>query len=153
MTNMIRRRPLTSFFVLAFALTGLAFIPFYQSDGEAIAWFTFGPFISALVISWIVGGWAPVGQLLRSVVRWRVNPVWYLVAIGYPVAAHLIAVWLNPLFGSVPANWANVPPIGQVAVTTAILLVFSGPLGEEPGWRRLCLAPASAAPRRAYREV
>lgn len=139
LVRMVRGWPVVSFVLLAFAITWIAFIPFYQAGGEAIAWFTFGPFVSALVISAILGGWPKVRALLASVVRWRVPPVWYLVAIGMPVVVQLLAIWLNPLFGAAPPNWANVPAIAEIAVMVALLLVFSGPLGEEPGWRGFAL--------------
>ena len=59
--------------------------------------------------------------------------------MGFPIAVQLLANWLNPAFGSEPANWAAIPPVGQIAVTVAVLAVFSGPLGEEPGWRGFAL--------------
>lgn len=135
----VRDWPVVSFVVLAFAITWIAFIPFYRAGGEDIAWFTFGPFVSAVVISAIQGGWTKVRALLASIVKWRVPPVWYLVAIGMPVAVQVLAIWLNPLFGSAAPNWANVPAITAIAVMVALLLVFSGPLGEEPGWRGFAL--------------
>ncbi|WP_246591309.1 CPBP family intramembrane glutamic endopeptidase [Aminobacter anthyllidis] len=146
--RMVRDWPVVSFVVLTFAITWIVFIPFYQAGGEAIAWFTFGPFVAAIVISAILGGWPKVRALLASVAKWRVPPVWYLVAIGMPVAVQLLAIWLNPLFGSAPPNWANVPAIAEIAVMVALLLVFSGPLGEEPGWRGFAL-PALLGERAA----
>lgn len=139
LVRIVRDWPIVSFVLLAFAITWIAFIPFYQASGEAIAWFTFGPFVSALVISAILGGWPKVRALLASVVKWRVPPVWYLVAVGMPLAVQLLAIWFNPMFGSAPPNWANVPSIAEIAVMVALLLVFSGPLGEEPGWRGFAL--------------
>ena len=65
--------------------------------------------------------------------------MWYLVAIGLPVKAQLLAIGLNPMFGSGSQNWANVPAIAKIAVIVARLLVFSGLLGEEPGQRGFAL--------------
>ena len=139
MTDLIRRNPVASFFVLALAITWIAFIHFYLADGETAALFTFGPFVAAVIVGGIVGGWPRVRALLRSIVDWQVAPIWYLVAIGFPLAVQILANWLNPLLGSGPADWAAIPPVGQVAATVAILAVFSGPLGEEPGWRGFAL--------------
>ncbi|MDR7220174.1 CPBP family intramembrane glutamic endopeptidase [Aminobacter aminovorans] len=139
LVRMVRDWPVVSFVLLAFAITWIAFIPFYQAGGEDIAWFTFGPFVAAIVISAILGGWPRVRALFASVVQWRVPPVWYLVAIGMPVAVQLLAIWINQMFGSAPPNWSNVPAITEIAVMVALLLVFSGPLGEEPGWRGFAL--------------
>ncbi|AWC23467.1 CAAX amino terminal protease self- immunity [Aminobacter sp. MSH1] len=135
----VRNWPVTSFVVLAFVITWIGFIPFYRAGGEDIAWFTFGPFVSAVVISALLGGLPKVRGLLASVVKWRVPPVWYLVAIGLPVVAQLLAIWLNPLLGSAAPNWGNVPAIPEIVVMVPLFLVFSGPLGEEPGWRGFAL--------------
>jgi membrane protease YdiL (CAAX protease family) len=133
--DLIRLNPVLSFFVLALAITWIAFIHFYLAGGETAALFTFGPFVAAVIVSAIVGGRPRVWTLLRSIAHWRVGPIWYLVAIGFPIAVQLLANWLNPVLGSGPGNWSAIPPAGQIAVTVAILAIFSGPLGEEPGWR------------------
>ena len=80
-----------------------------------------------------------VKQILAAIGRWKVAPVWYLVAIGLPLALQLVAVAINPLLGAAAPNWGAIPPLGEVAAWVAIFLVFSGPLGEEPGWRGFAL--------------
>jgi len=139
LVRMVRDWPVVSFVLLAFLVTWTGFIPFYRAGGEDIAWFTFGPFVAAIVISAVLGGWPRVRALFASVVQWRVPPVWYVVAIGMPLAVQLLAIWLNPMFGAAPPNWANVPALSEIAVMVALLMVFSGPLGEEPGWRGFAL--------------
>ncbi len=137
--RIVHAYPVASFVVIAFAISWIAFIPFYWAGGEAIAWFTFGPFLAAIICSAALGGWPEIRRLLAPVVHWRVNPIWYLIAIGLPITAQLLATWLNPVLGAVAPNWANMPGPSQIAVVVAILLVFSGPLGEEPGWRGFAL--------------
>ena len=78
-------------------------------------------------------------RILAAIGRWKVAPVWYLVAIGLPLALQLVAVAINPLLGAAAPNWGAIPPLGEVAAWVAIFLVFSGPLGEEPGWRGFAL--------------
>ena len=43
------------------------------------------------------------------------------------------------MFGAAPPNWSVVPQFGEIVAWVAIFLVFSGPLGEEPGWRGYAL--------------
>jgi uncharacterized protein len=139
MVALISRRPLVSFFVLAFALTWLLFLPWMAGGGEGIPWFTFGPALAGFAVAALSEGWPGVKRILTAIGRWRVAPVWYLVAIGLPLVLQLAAVLINPLLGSPGPNWGAIPPLGEVAVWVAIFLVFSGPLGEEPGWRGFAL--------------
>ena len=133
--ELVRRHQLSSFFLLAFTLTWLAFIPWYASQGEGIPWFTFGPFVAALAIAATIGGWTAIKGILASIVHWRVGVIWYVVALGLPLAIQLIAIFLNSAFGSAAPAWGNVPPLSHILPMVALFAIFSGPLGEEPGWR------------------
>ncbi len=137
--ELIRQHQLTAFFTLAMALTGLAFIPYYLSAGDSIPWFTFGPAIAALLVTWFAGGRQAIKSLLAPVIRWKVPPAWYAAAIGIPLAAQLVAILLNPLFGSPMPTWSNIPPLSEMLPKIALFAVFSGPLGEEIGWRGFAL--------------
>jgi uncharacterized protein len=87
----LRRYPLTSFFILTYAITW-AGIPFGR-------FFTFGPLLAALIVVGLTQGKAG----LRRLIRWRVGWVWYVLAITVP-----LAVWLRPLAST--SRWAPVPP-------------------------------------------
>jgi len=137
--DLLRRYQITAFFVLTFALTWSAFIPWYAGNAEDIPWFTFGPFAAALILSALTGGWPAVKALLAKIVHWRVGILWYLVALGLPLAIQLVAILLNALFGSPAPAWSNIPPVLDVIPMVLLFAVFSGPLGEEPGWRGFAL--------------
>jgi membrane protease YdiL (CAAX protease family) len=137
--ELLRRYQITAFFVLAFALTWSAFISWYAGNSEGIPWFTFGPFAAALTLSALTGGWPAVKGLLAKIVHWRVGIQWYLVALGLPLVIQLMATLLNPLFGSPAPTWSNIPPVLDVIPMVLLFAVFSGPLGEEPGWRGFAL--------------
>lgn len=133
--NLVRRHQLTAFFSLALALTWLAFIPFYLSNGDSIPWFTFGPMVAGFIVAARAGGWASVKAILASMVKWRVHPFWYLVAFGLPFGAQLASILINLQFGAATPAWGNIPAFSQILPIIALYAVFSGPLGEEPGWR------------------
>ena len=126
--NPIKRHPLIAFFVLAYAVAW-AFVPF-GSFGA------FGPLVAALIVIPLTRGRAGLRELVARLIRWRVSWLWYLVALGVPLAVHLATAALSVAAGATP------PSLTFSSVTT-FLLVFAmrlvnptdGPLGEEPGWR------------------
>ena len=133
--SLVRRHQLISFFSMALGLTWLAFIPFWLSKGDSIPWFTFGPVVAAFIVAALSGGWTSVKAILASMVKWRVHPFWYLVAFGLPFGTQLVSILINPLFGAAAPAWSNIPAMIEMLPIIALYAVFSGPLGEEPGWR------------------
>jgi membrane protease YdiL (CAAX protease family) len=136
--GLLRKYPITSFFTLTLGLTVIAFVPYYQST-DSIPWFTFAPMVAGFTMAAVIGGFGQVKSLLAATFRWKVNPLWYLVAIGLPFATQYLSVLLNPFFGSAAPAWGNIPPVMEIIPMVAILLVFSGPVGEEIGWRGFAL--------------
>jgi uncharacterized protein len=140
--NLARRYQLTTFFTLTLGLTWAAFIPYYNSyhaGEDGIPWFTFGPMVAGFVMAGVTGGFMAVKSIAASVVRWKVHPIWYAAAIGVPFGAQFVSALLNPLFGSAAPAWGNIPPIMEILPMILIFAIFSGPLGEEIGWRGFAL--------------
>jgi uncharacterized protein len=127
----IRRHPLITFFVLTF-LISWGFLPF-----EAVRFVAGGPFIAALIVAPLTQGWAGLRDLGSRIIRWRVRWYWYVLAIGLPLAVHLVNVVLNVAVGAPIPSLAQFSPVYAVLVVFAVRLVnpADGPLGEEPGWR------------------
>jgi uncharacterized protein len=134
------RRPVAAYFVVTLALTWAAFVPFYLSNGDSIPWFTFGPLAAALVVAALSGGWLSAKAVLAPMVKWRVGAGWYVVSVGLPVAIQLASILANPGLGSAAPSWNNIPPLAEMLPMVALFTVFSGPLGEEPGWRGFATA-------------
>jgi hypothetical protein len=66
----MRRRPLLTFFVLAYALLWWPWIP-YALDLSPQPIVGFGPFLAAVVVLGIADGKTGVVTLLRRMVQWR----------------------------------------------------------------------------------
>src|ERR671910_3182835 len=99
LVSLIRRYPLVSFFVLAYALSWWPWV-LYALDLLPQPIVGFGPFLAALVVLAITSGKTGVVGLVRRMVRWRVAPVWYAVALLVPVAITLAATVLNIVLGA-----------------------------------------------------
>lgn len=128
--SILKRYPLTSFFILAYAITW-AGIPF--------GWFfTFGPLLAALIVVSLTQGKAGLREWGSRLIRWRVGWVWYVLAITVPLAVLAAAFSINLSLGAGPASLAQLAP-GSIVVIFAVRLInpLDGPLAEEPGWRGL----------------
>jgi membrane protease YdiL (CAAX protease family) len=130
--SVVRRHPQITFFVLAYAVAW-AFVPF-GSFGA------FGPLVAALIVAPLTRGWAGLRELGSRLVRWRLRWLWYLVALGLPLAIHLLTAGLHTAAGD------DVPSVTAASVSAAALTFLvrlvnptDGPLGEEPGWRGFAL--------------
>jgi uncharacterized protein len=134
--DLVKRHPLVTFFILAYALSWWAWILYALGlFGGPIA--SFGPFLAALVVLALTEGKAGVWGLLRRMVRWRVAPGWYALALLLPVVLTSIAAALNVLLGAQPPSAGQLGAWPGVLSTFAFVLLIPGAGGawEEPGWR------------------
>ena len=136
----MKRYPIITFFVLAYALSWWGVI-LYTINHDLPPVASFGPFLAALVVLAITHGKAGVLGLLNRMVRWRVGPAWYAAALGLPVAITLGATVLNVLLGAQAPSAAELGGWSGLLPTFFILLLIPGFGGawEEPGWRGYAL--------------
>jgi hypothetical protein len=133
-SSAVQRHPIITFFVLSYAISW-AFLPI-----ESVRFLPSGPLLAALIVIPITQGVAGLKELGLRMIRWRVRWYWYVVALGLPLAVHLLYVGLNV------ASGADVPSLTFTSLTT-FLMVFAirlinpadGPLGEHPGWNGVAL--------------
>ena len=139
--SLVRRYPLISFFVLAYALSWWAW-PLYALD-LAPSPIVPGPFVAAFIVLAITRGKTGVVGLLRRMVRWRVGVQWYAAALLLPIVVTLTAVALNVfLLGAQPSSSAaELGGLPSLIPTFFILLLIPGIGGvwEEPGFRGYAL--------------
>lgn len=138
--SVVRRHPLMSFFVMAYAFSWWPW-PLYALGLSPGAIVGFGPFFAAVVVLALTGGKAGVMSLLRRMVRWRVAPLWYAAALLLPVAIALGATVLNVLLGARPPSSAELGAWPGLISTFFLYLLIPGIGGtwEEPGWRGYAL--------------
>jgi hypothetical protein len=91
--TLIGRHPLIWYFALAYAFSWPFFLLSHLAGGTVGVVFIviggFGPMVAAIVVSRTGGS---LSEWLRSILRWRVSPVYYAYALGLPM---LLAVILN----------------------------------------------------------
>ncbi len=144
--RLMRRHPLFSFFVLAYAISWLLEIPYLLSGwGFLSGNFTlafvlkgFGPTIAALIMTGVVGGKAGLFLLRNRVRQWRAGWQWYLfLLLGIP-ALVMVGIIAQP---GVLASFQGVTPALLVSypIYYVAVLFGGGSLGEELGWRGFAL--------------
>jgi membrane protease YdiL (CAAX protease family) len=141
--SMLRRHPLITFFVLAYALAWIIESPlvflrdsFTVSDPPGLFLVILAsnvPSVVAIVLTAMVFGRGALRKLPGRLLPWRVNPLWYLVVFLGPVALTGGVVGLNTLMGG-PALSLGMPLLG-VAIYLAFSIFPGSALGEEIGWR------------------
>jgi membrane protease YdiL (CAAX protease family) len=136
----VKRHPLATFFILAYALSWWAWILYaFGLFPNPIA--SFGPFLAAIVVLALTEGKAGLIGLLGRMIRWRVAPRWYAVALFLPAVLAATATVLNVLLGAEPPSAAEINGWTGLFSTFAIVLLIPGFGGawEEPGWRGYAL--------------
>jgi len=125
-SNVVKRYPLTTFFILAYALTWW-FIPI---AGDPLA---HGPMLAAIIVLAFSEGKAGLKELFRQVTHWRVGWRWYLIAPGIVIAYTAGAVGLNLLLGARISPSYEPFSVVDLVVWAVVCLLLLG-LWEEPGW-------------------
>jgi membrane protease YdiL (CAAX protease family) len=140
-TPWVRQHRMLAFFVLAYVLSWAPW-PLAAAGvlPEEISFFPGGPLVAALVVIAVTDGRRGYRQLLTRLVRWRVGWLWYVVALGLPVALVLVTGLASTWFGAPAPDLAGIA-WADVALLFVIRLVdvTDGAAGEEPGWRGYAL--------------
>jgi membrane protease YdiL (CAAX protease family) len=155
--DLVSRFPLSSFFVLAFGVSWMAWTPFILSTSGLgleqdihipkvlgttqivgmLPGAYLGPLTAALIVTALSDGRAGLRHWRQRLVRWRVGLRWYLaILVGVPTVILVTTLAL-------PGAWAQirVPALIVFAGYVPMLVVqfFTTAVAEEPGWRDFAL--------------
>jgi membrane protease YdiL (CAAX protease family) len=138
MSAWIKKRPLITFYILAFVITWLAWMPqaafsyglfpfdspiFYVIGG-------IGPMLAAYIVLKAQYGKEAIGKLFAPLMRWKVSLVWYAIAIlGFAAIGTAAAA----LGGDIAEKFKNLNFTSSLVITFISYLVAAIP--EEVAWR------------------
>ncbi len=145
-----RSRSLIAYFVLAYAFSWAIGIPLALSaqgiTGPTLPLWShylaaYGPLLAALIVTWRFERAMGLGELAARIVRWRVHPIWWIVAISPLIIGLVVALIMNITSGSqiqlaALGEVEFLPPLGIGALA---LWILTFGIGEEVGWRGYAL--------------
>ena len=135
--NWAARHDLLLFFTLAYLLSW-ALWPLVILNPSSSPLVPFGPLIAAVIVSLLAGGPKELWALLRQLTRWRVHPIWYLIALLGPFVMAGLAAALAVATGSPMRRSGAYTDVGSVGFTFLSTIIIVG-LFEEVGWRGFAL--------------
>lgn len=150
MRDIVRRAPLLSFFVLAYALSWAYWVPLLVTGqrvapGSSTTHFPglAGPAIAACIVEGLCHGWPGLRALLkRLVLVSRPTGTFWAYSLS-PVVFLALALLVMLMRGMSPpgpedfARFSGLPELGLPVVFLLVLLI--GGYGEELGWRGFAL--------------
>ena len=105
----------------------------------------FGLMVAAVVLTAQEGGRAGLRSLLSRVVRWRVAPIWYGVALLGPIVLTLGAMALQlVVFGGQPPSLGAMVGALPTMLALSVYMFIQVGIGEEIGWRGYALPKLQA---------
>ena len=117
----IREHRIAVFFGLTFLLSWWAW-PFYLVGLAPTAFFPCGPLVAAIIVIGVTEGWRGYRDWGARMLRWRVGWVWWVVAIGTPLAVLALASAANVAIWGAPAPVLTALPWSSIALFAALRL-------------------------------
>jgi uncharacterized protein len=148
----LKQHSVLAYFILAYMISWAVELPLAAS---AQGWLqapvppalhylaSFGPMLSALIVTAATEGSPGIRHLLAGLLKWRVGSGWMLFATLSPVALFLLAAIVGY---AINGTWPDLALLGEVdylpylgMVGAFILWLLTFGLGEEVGWRGYAL--------------
>lgn len=144
----MKKHPVVWFYILAFVISWIGLIPgvlgsrgIAPFDNSFVQFlgilFSIGPALAAVIISQVMQGKIGVKNLLKGLLKWRVNLVWYLVALLGPIIIFVAGQVMTKLMDLTVEP--TVIPSNPFLFVVAVLTVILSNTGEEIGWRGFAL--------------
>jgi len=146
----LQKYALPAYFILAYAISWTIGIPLALVAQGKVEWqipfyvhylYAFGPMLAAFIMTGLTNGKDGIVDIFRRLFRWRMRPVWWLVAFS-PLAAYFVIVLALRI---IQGTWVDLKLLGEVnflpnlGIGALPLWIFTYGIGEEIGWRGYAL--------------
>jgi membrane protease YdiL (CAAX protease family) len=141
--NPLRRNPLLSYFIIAYGFTWAFIFVFLILLQIPLTGITnvpviLGPTVAGFVMTYVMEGHVGIIHFLRRFILWRVDILWYVIALLGPALVLNLGLAVQPgaLETFALPSAETVQGFPQFFI---LVLAIGGPLLEEPGWRGFAL--------------
>ncbi len=137
MSNFVKKFPGLSQFLLAF-LIGTAFLLPVNAGLLPKGFFYLAAFsasISGIGLTALVSGKAGLRHLFGRLLIWRIGFKWWTFAVFILLGVVLLGMVVNAIMGLDPMDPGRIPKGIGAFVPFFVMIMISGGLGEELGWR------------------
>ncbi|MGQ9866741.1 MAG: CPBP family glutamic-type intramembrane protease, partial [Pseudanabaenaceae cyanobacterium] len=137
-----------AYFILAYGISWAVQIPLaLKAQGLSQAPISFsihylagyGPMFSAVIVTWLTDGVDGLRELWRRMLKWRVQPLWWLVAISPLVLYGMVSLHLAQRQDMPWTMLGQVDFLPNMGFGTFFLWLLTYGMGEEMGWRGFAL--------------
>lgn len=141
---------LVAYFILACAISWTIEIPLALAKQGIIQpvfpqwvhyFLSYGPMLSALIVTWGTEGQKGLQELWGRITRWRVGSIWWLAAFSPLIIGFVLILAVN-LFTEYKISLAElgvVPFLPPLGIGALFLWILTSGIGEEIGWRGYAL--------------
>ncbi len=142
--SLATRHPVTAFYILAFAISWLGWVPQALYARRAFPFdnplFNLlagaGPTLAAVIVLLRLRDTAGIRRLFGSLLQWKASPGWFVFVFGFWAVTAAVALGIGAVLGSAPPAldqfaWGSLVPI-------FVMMLFSN-VWEEIGWRGFAL--------------
>ncbi len=141
---------LVAFFILAFAISWATEIPLALAKQGIIQpifpqwvhyFLSYGPMLSALIVTWATQGQQGLKVIWGRITRWRVGGIWWLVAFSPLIIGFVMVLAMNLFTDSkiYLSELGAVPFLPPLGIGALFLWILTSGFGEEIGWRGYAL--------------
>ncbi len=149
---MMKWKKVIAFVIFSYAISWMIWLPNVLASHFSVPWHHsdwlhliggFGPFLSALLTTFILHGTAGIKNYFSEKIVSTVRLKWVLLGLGMPVLFFLVPLVFLGLFKGEWIDWRLIGMNAKIPFTNPLVIwsvwcVFYG-LGEEGGWRGFLL--------------
>ncbi len=137
--SFIKKNSVLAFFIVTYFISWILWLPLILfGESNILILGTFGPTISAMILTLFLEGTLGIKMILKRFTIWRVGGFWYLFSFLSTACVVLITITAFRIFGNKEFIFNDIRQ-WYLIIVAFVYVLFLSVLGEEIGWRGFAL--------------